>query len=171
MTLTHLTPADYVTTQWSGGATTQLAIAPKGAVYADRDFLWRLSSATVELDESDFTPLPAYDRVISTLRGDMVLAHNGGERLTLHPYEIHDFSGADDTHSWGRCTDFNLMLRRGQCRGCVTAHFPHGTETLALHAGTETLTLAAHESALIEDAPAQLTVEGSAKLMLAQMYR
>ena len=34
MTLTHLTPADYVTTQWSGGATTQLAIAPKGAVYA-----------------------------------------------------------------------------------------------------------------------------------------
>ena len=39
MTLTHLTPADYVTTQWSGGATTQLAIAPKGAVYADRDFL------------------------------------------------------------------------------------------------------------------------------------
>lgn len=26
MTLTHLTPADYVTTQWSGGATTQLAI-------------------------------------------------------------------------------------------------------------------------------------------------
>ena len=62
MTLTHLTPADDVTTQWSGGATTQLAIAPKGAVYADRDFLWRLSSATVELDESDFTPLPAYDR-------------------------------------------------------------------------------------------------------------
>ncbi len=70
----------------------------------------------------------------------------------------------------------------------VTAHFPHGTETLALHAGetallfcgegsvtlragTETLTLAAHESALIEDAPAQLAVEGSAKLMLAQMYR
>ena len=188
MTLTHLTPADYVTTQWSGGATTQLAIAPKSAVYADRDFLWRLSSATVELDESDFTPLPDYDRMISTLRGDMVLAHNGGERLTLHPYEIHDFSGADDTHSWGRCTDFNLMLRRGQCRGCVTAHFPHGTETLplragetallfcgegsaTLRAGTETLTLAAHESALIEDAPAQLTVEGSAKLMLAQMYR
>ena len=49
-------------------------VTSKGAVYADRDFLWRLSSATVELDESDFTPLPAYDRVISTLRGDMVLS-------------------------------------------------------------------------------------------------
>lgn len=189
MTLTHLTPADYVTTQWSGGTTTQLAIAPHGAVYADRDFLWRLSSAAVELDESDFTALPDYDRIISTLRGDMTLAHNGGEKLTLHPYEIHTFSGADDTHSWGRCTDFNLMLRRGQCRGCVTAHFPHGAETLTLRAGEtallycgegsvtlraggEALTLSAHESALIGDAPARLEIEGSgAKLMLAQMYR
>ena len=189
MTLTYLKPADYITTQWSGGPTTQLAIAPHGAVYADRNFLWRLSSASVALDESDFTALPDYDRIISTLHGDMTLTHNGGEPLTLHPYEIHSFSGADDTHSWGRCTDFNLMLRRGQCRGCVSAHFPQGTETLALHAGetallfcgegtvtlragTEALTLAAHESVLIEDAPAQLTVEGrGAKLMLAQMYR
>ena len=31
---------------------------PQGALYADRDFLWRLSSATVDLDESDFTPSP-----------------------------------------------------------------------------------------------------------------
>ena len=36
-----LTKSDYVTTRWSGGTTTQLAIAPEGAVYADRDFLWR----------------------------------------------------------------------------------------------------------------------------------
>lgn len=34
-----LTQADQVTTTWSGGTTTQLAIAPEGAVYADRDFL------------------------------------------------------------------------------------------------------------------------------------
>lgn len=189
MTLTHLKPSDYVTTQWSGGTTTQLAIAPKGAVYADRDFLWRLSSATVELDESDFTPLPDYDRIISTLRGDMTLTHNGGAPLMLHPYELHEFSGADETHSWARCTDFNLMLRRGAIHGSVTAHFPQGEETLALHAGetallycsegavtltvgAEALTLSAHESALIEEAPAALTVSGSgAKLLLAQMYR
>ena len=188
MTITHLHPTDYITTAWSGGETTQLAIAPKGAVYADRDFLWRLSSATVELDESDFTALPDYHRIISTLRGDMTLSHNGGEKLTLHPYEIHEFSGGDETHSWGRCTDFNLMLRRGACSGSVTAHFPKGSETLALHAGgtalvfcgegtltlrigDETLALAEKESALIEDAPAELTVESAegAKLMLAQM--
>ena len=45
-----LTKEDYVTTTWSGGTTTQLAIAPEGAVYADREFLWRLSSAGVELE-------------------------------------------------------------------------------------------------------------------------
>ena len=139
MTLTHLTPADYVTTQWSGGATTQLAIAPKGAVYADRDFLWRLSSATVELDESDFTPLPAYDRVISTLRGDMVPRAQRRGTTDAPPLRDPRFLRRRRYPSWGRCTDFNLMLRRGQCRGCVTAHFPHGTETLALHAGETAL--------------------------------
>lgn len=121
MTITLLKPEDYLTTEWSGGTTTQLAIAPKGAVYADRDFLWRLSSATVDLEESDFTALPDYHRIISTLRGDMVLAHNGGDKLTLRPYDVHEFEGSDDTHSWGKCKDFNLMLRRGKAEGSVRA--------------------------------------------------
>ena len=37
--VTILRPADYVTTQWSGGTTTQLTIAPANAVYADRDYI------------------------------------------------------------------------------------------------------------------------------------
>ena len=81
MTIQHLTPSDYITTKWSGGLTTQLGIAPASAVYADRDFLWRLSSATVEDAESDFTALPDYERLISTLEGAIELNHNGGEKL------------------------------------------------------------------------------------------
>ena len=119
--ITRLRPADYVTTQWSGGSTTQLTIAPANAVYADRDFLWRVSSATVELDESDFTALPDYRRFISTVHGDMVLSHNGGGELTLHPGDVHDFDGGNDTHSRGRCTDFNLMLRKGKADGVMGA--------------------------------------------------
>ena len=42
-----LRPADYIVSVWSGGTTTQIAIAPEGARYAERDFLWRVSSATV----------------------------------------------------------------------------------------------------------------------------
>ena len=69
MALLHLTKSNYIISQWSGGTTTQLAIAPEGAVYADRDFLWRISSATVDLEESDFTALPDYVRLISVLDG------------------------------------------------------------------------------------------------------
>lgn len=116
----HITEADYVTTVWSGGKTSQLAIAPAGAVYADRDFLWRLSSATCELEESDFTPLPDYTRLIATLEGGIVLTHNGGEPLKLRPFEVHRFDGGDDTHSVGCCVDYNLMLRKGKVDGSVT---------------------------------------------------
>lgn len=113
----HLTPDRYQISCWSGGTTTQIAITPEGALYAQRDFLWRLSSATVDLDESDFTPLPDYHRLIAPLRGEMRLCHNGGEPLVLAPYQVHAFDGGAETHSWGRCVDFNLMLRKGVCRG------------------------------------------------------
>lgn len=119
MALIHVTPEQYIVSRWSGGTTTQVAIAPEGAVYADRDFLWRISSASVDLDESDFTALPDYHRWISTLKGGMTLSHEGGEKIVLAPYEVHQFDGGVDTHSWGRCTDFNLMLRKGKCQGVV----------------------------------------------------
>ena len=71
MNWTVLTKEQYIATPWSGGVTSQLAIAPEGAVYANRDFLWRLSSATVELEHSDFTPLPDYYRYLSVLKGEI----------------------------------------------------------------------------------------------------
>ncbi len=192
-TLSLLRPADYVTTQWSGGSTTQLAIAPAGAVYADRDFLWRVSSATVELDESDFTALPDYRRFISTVHGDMILSHNGGAELTLHPGDIHAFDGGDDTHSRGRCTDFNLMLRKGATDGEMSAFRPGaGRETFVpderaesvllfcasgtciVRCGVESLRAAAGETVRLENAGGvSLELEGAdgCLLMAAQMWR
>ena len=130
-----LSPTDYAVSSWSGGTTTQLAIWPPEARYADRDFLWRISSATVDLEESDFTPLPDYDRLIATLEGDIVLTHNGGEPIPLRPLEVHAFSGAAATHSRGRCRDFNLMLRRGKVRGTMEALRLSDAPTI-LHVGT-----------------------------------
>ena len=40
---------------WTGGTTTQLAIWPEEADYASRRFDWRVSSARVEQEKSDFT--------------------------------------------------------------------------------------------------------------------
>jgi environmental stress-induced protein Ves len=130
-----LSPQDYAVSSWSGGITTQIAIWPPEAKYADRDFLWRISSATVELEESDFTSLPDYDRLIATLEGEIVLTHNGGAPLTLRPFEVHAFSGADATRSRGRCRDFNLMLRRGKVTGTMETLRLSDTPT-NLHAGT-----------------------------------
>ena len=117
MKWTLLTKERYVTTLWSGGTTTQLAIAPEGAVYADRDFLWRLSSAGVELDHSDFTPLPDYNRLISILRGEMKLKIGEGEPFPLEPLQLRAFDGGVPVESWGKCTDNNLMMRKGACEG------------------------------------------------------
>ena len=106
---------------WSGGTTTQLAIAPENAVYAQRDFLWRISSAVVELPESTFTPLPDYDRILMILEGELVLSHDGGEEYVLKALDQTFFDGASDTYSRGEVTDFNLMMRKNHCTGSVTA--------------------------------------------------
>lgn len=109
----------YRTTKWSGGFTTELAIAPENSLYKDRNFLWRVSSASVETGESMFTSLPDYNRIILTLKGEIRLSHNGGKWISLSEYEPHFFDGGDETRSVGRVTDFNLMMRKGKCIGEV----------------------------------------------------
>ena len=110
---------DYRTTEWSGGKTTQLAIWPEGAVYGDRNFGWRVSSATVETPESDFTPVPDYDRHLMMLKGDILIRHNGGEWKSLPEGTPYFFDGADHTESRGEAVDFNLMLRKGVLDGAM----------------------------------------------------
>ena len=188
----HLKPEDYVVTDWSGGKTIQLAIAPEGAIYADRDFLWRLSSATVDLEESDFTPLPDYHRWIAPLDGEMILTHNGGEDVVLQPFETHFFDGADETHSRGKCTDFNLMLRKEKCKGEICSirfddttsrvlHFDESTGTVILYCVTgsaavtagETVTLAPKESLFLDDGFSSLSIEAApgTVLMMAEIKK
>ena len=198
MALIHVTPEQYIVSQWSGGTTTQVAIAPEGAVYADRDFLWRISSASVDLDESDFTALPDYHRWISTLKGGMTLSHEGGEKIVLAPYEVHQFDGGVDTHSWGRCTDFNLMLRKGKCQGVVRSakiaagqsqeiafesapsqQFPQadlilfcGCGAAVVTLGGESVTLNAGESVMVkgaQDAKLEVAATQDAAFMIAEV--
>ena len=183
MRLTHLISQDYVVSHWSGGKTIQGAIAPEGAVYADRDFLWRVSSATADLDESDYTPLPDYERWLSVFDRPIRLQHDGGEVITLNPYGIHCFDGGAATRSWGRCVDFNLMLRKGKAEGSLQAVLlsggqplePQGADTMLLYCteGSGTvgeISLKAEEAVLVQDVKEDtVTVTGSGKFMLARM--
>ena len=101
----------YKTTTWSGGKTTQLVIEPKDAIYSNLDFDYRISSATVEVETSKFTPLVNYKRWLSLLEGDIKVRHNEGEYYGLAPFAVCQFDGADTTDAIGTCIDFNLMIR------------------------------------------------------------
>ena len=59
------------TSAWSGGETTELAIFPPNSNYAARNFEWRVSSATVTSETSEFTRLPGYSRRLLVLAGEL----------------------------------------------------------------------------------------------------
>ncbi|HNR03775.1 MAG TPA: HutD family protein [Bacillota bacterium] len=94
---------------WSGGTTTQLYIYPENAVYADRNFRWRLSSAKVAADESTFTPLPGISRILMIIEGEVEIEHQGHHRTVLKAFEKDSFSGDWTTICKGKAADYNLM--------------------------------------------------------------
>jgi uncharacterized protein len=101
---------DQVTTHWSGGTTTQLAIFPADSVLKEINFIFRVSTARVEAEESVFTRLPGAKRIIMVLEGEMILEHKGHHTRHLQPFETDIFSGEWETRSRGTVTDFNLMI-------------------------------------------------------------
>lgn len=113
MRIQQLGEADFKTSSWSGGTTTQIFIYPPQAEYAKRDFLLRISSATVDLEKSNFTVLPNIQRFISPLTGDLKISHNETYFTKLKPYEIYAFDGGAKTISEGKVRDFNVMVQEG----------------------------------------------------------
>jgi environmental stress-induced protein Ves len=106
-----LTPEDYITTEWSGGKTTELFIYPPRASFKGQDYDIRLSTATVEVNESTFTPLPNVDRTLIVLEGELTLDHKGEHSSQLKKFDVDHFKGGWLTTSKGKCVDFNLMIR------------------------------------------------------------
>ena len=109
MKIEHIKASDLITSQWSGGTTTQLAIYPQNAEYKERNFQFRISTATVEAEESTFTKLPGVSRKLMILDGEIRIEHSDHHSKTLKKFEQDEFSGDWDTISFGKATDFNLM--------------------------------------------------------------
>ncbi len=95
--------------EWAGGTSTELFIYPQGANYQLRNFDFRISTATVEIEKSVFTSLPKYDRKLMILEGEIELVHDAQHSCRLKKFEIDEFSGSWQTHSIGKCIDFNVM--------------------------------------------------------------
>ena len=69
MGITVLDETAFTTSVWSGGKTTEMYLYPQTASYRNRNFLFRISSATVEEEASTFTRLPGIHREILLLNG------------------------------------------------------------------------------------------------------
>lgn len=100
---------DHAVSNWAGGSTTELIISPAGTTCAERNFAFRVSSATVELPESVFSDFSGYTRHITPLEGSMELWHDGKQAKRLLPFDVHTFDGSWKTRSVGTCVDFNLI--------------------------------------------------------------
>lgn len=100
---------EVVTSQWSGGKTNEYIIYPNEAKYADKDFLFRISSATIEAIPSDFTQFTGYKRYLAMLEGDIRLYKNGKE-VCYDNQVLFSFESTDDITSYSIGKDFNLML-------------------------------------------------------------
>lgn len=128
---------NYKMSKWSGGNTRELAIYPEEAKYLDRDFIWRLSSADSDLEESSFTKLPDFDRILMVLQGQVVLAHGEERTVSLKEGEQDSFDGAIKTKCFGRLEkDYNLIMAKGS-RGRM--------ETLELTSDAKPVQLAERE--------------------------
>ncbi|MBL0737289.1 HutD family protein [Flavobacterium sp. GN10] len=94
---------------WSGGLTYEYVIYPKTAIYADRDFAFRISSATIEQTPSEFTKFKGYYRYLVMLDNSLVVEVNN-EKKAYEKYEIMEFNSDDEVTSYTKGTDFNWMV-------------------------------------------------------------
>ncbi|MHB8259818.1 MAG: HutD/Ves family protein [Bacteroidia bacterium] len=106
------------TNTWQGGTTTQLAIYPKDSLYKNLDFIFRISTATIDVAQSTFTVLPDVARVLMVLDGELVIQHQGHYNKYLNKFDTDSFSGDWETTSKGKATDFNVMTR-GRTKSAV----------------------------------------------------
>lgn len=104
--------SDYQISEWTGGETSQIKIYPEDSSLEERDFIFRISSATCPEEESPFSDFTGFNRYISSLDQVLVLDHEGEERR-LNPYEVYFFDGADRVASKSAVRDFNLILKKG----------------------------------------------------------
>lgn len=101
------------TINWAHGTSTELFVYPLDGDFVTRDFTFRISTATVEADETTFSSFPAITRILMILEGKLTLIHEGRYTKQLNTFDQDTFMGDWNTKSQGRVRDFNLMCKNG----------------------------------------------------------
>jgi len=136
MSVQRFSAAGRTTINWASGTSTELFIYPSEANFAERNFLFRISTATVAAEESTFTYFEGITRHLMILKGTLELIHEGRYTKNLQPFEQDVFSGEWSTRSKGKVTDFNLMLKEGATGSLTHQHIPANT-SIAFAATTD----------------------------------
>lgn len=99
------------TVSWASGTSTELFIFPADGNFQTRDFDYRISTATVEAEETNFSDFSGLTRILLVLNGKLTLIHENRYTKELETFDQDRFDGAWKTRSKGKVQDFNVMFK------------------------------------------------------------
>lgn len=111
MKISIITKDEIVPSIWSGGETFEYFIYPPNSSYTERNFLFRISTATINLVPSNFTRFNNFNRFLVMLDNDLNIINNGALE-TYKRNEIFSFDSNNTITSNTMGTDFNLMIHK-----------------------------------------------------------
>lgn len=102
-----------IVSTWKGGKTTQLCIVPENASLQERNFDLRISSATIDLERSEFSDFRGYRRYLMKLEGDITLLIDD-KTIIIKRDEAFEFMGDEKVISISRepSRDFNVIIKK-----------------------------------------------------------
>lgn len=102
-----------IVSTWKGGKTTQLCIVPENASLQERNFDLRISSATIDLERSEFSDFRGYRRYLMKLEGDITLLIDD-KTIIIKRDEAFEFMGDEKVISISKepSRDFNVIIKK-----------------------------------------------------------
>ena len=110
--LTIIPKENNTPTNWYGGSSAELTTYPENSSFTEKNFLWRLGYAKINIPESNFSKLPGVSRTLMVTSGKMDIEHINHYKKTLSVLESDNFMGDYDTKTYGICSVFNLMTQK-----------------------------------------------------------
>ena len=102
-----------IVSTWKGGTTEQLCIVPESASLQERNFDLRISSATIDLERSEFSDFTGYRRYLMKLEGDITLLIDD-KKVIIKDNEAFEFMGDEKVISISEepSRDFNVIIKK-----------------------------------------------------------
>ena len=102
-----------IVSTWKGGKTEELCIVPEDASLQERNFDLRISSATIDLERSEFSDFTGYRRYLMKLEGDITLLIDD-KTIIIKGDEAFEFMGNEKVISISKepSRDFNVIIKK-----------------------------------------------------------